>query len=142
MKVAHFGSETILAMRYVLSRLWDIIVGLVMIALGLAFQLLLFLMLAVGAIPMVLPQLNPFVSLIALFIVFNVVACVEYFRRRQVVVAHALASESSQASSALFLTPRGIDRIFRGREFTGRPEDAECPPQYFVGGEAERDWSE
>jgi hypothetical protein len=109
-----------------LSRLWSIVVGLVMIALSLFLQLLIFLIIGLITIPMFLPRLNPFVAIVGLLLVFNGVSCFEYFWRRRVVglgnTIHRLEGmvkpDSSHVSMALFLVPRGIDRIITGRELT------------------------
>ena len=114
-------------MRYLLFRLWSALVGVIMIVLSLFLQLLLFLIFGVITIPMFLPQLNPLISLAGLFILFNGVSCYEYFRKRRVVIlgnsVHKLAGlvtpDSSHASMAFYLVPRGLDRIFTGTEYTG-----------------------
>ena len=114
-------------MLYLLGRVWSAGVGLVMIAASLILQLLLFVLLAVAAIRPVLPDLDPRIAVAALLVLFNGVACFEYFRRRRVVglgnAVHKLAGlvrpDSSHASMAIFLVPRGIDRIVTGRERAG-----------------------
>ena len=114
-------------MLHVLFRLWGVVVGIVMIALSLVTQLLIFLIIAGIAIPMALPQLNPGISLAALLVLFNGVSCYEYFRLRRVVtvrdtvgkLAGLVRPNAESASMAFFLVPRGIDRILTGREYAG-----------------------
>ena len=113
-------------MLHLLRRIWGVGVGLVMIAASLLLQLLLFLVLAVG-LSLQLPGLDLRLPVVALLVLFNGVACFEYFRRGRVVglrgTVHKLAGlvqpESSHVSMAIFLVPRGIDRILTGRERTG-----------------------
>jgi hypothetical protein len=115
-------------MLALLKRLWGILVGVVMIALSLLIQFLLFIIIAVIVVPLVLPRVDPWISVLALMILINSVSCYEYFRKRRVVTlgsstVHKLAGvvrpTSGHAVMAFFLVPRGIDRIIRGREFTG-----------------------
>ncbi len=114
-------------MRAILSRVWSVIVGTFMIAVSLVFQLLLLVIPCLITIPIVLPNLDPRISVLGLLALFNGVSCYEYFRKRRVVTlgntVHKLAGlvkpDSSHGSMAVFLVPRGIDRIMTGREFTG-----------------------
>src|SRR4051794_6817803 len=69
-----------------IQRLWSVVVGLIMISLSLFLQLLIFMIIGGITIPMLLPTLNPRISVLALLILFNGVSCYEYFRRRKVVV--------------------------------------------------------
>lgn len=113
--------------RYLLFRLWSALLGIIMIALSLFLQSLLFLIIGLITIPMFLPQLNPLISFAGLFILFNGISCYEYYRKRRVVTlrnsVHKLAGmvmpDSSHASMALYLVPRGVDLIFTGTEYTG-----------------------
>ena len=114
-------------MLFLLTRLWSIVVGLIMIAISLVLQLLIFMILGLITIPMALPNLDPRISILGLLVLFNGVSCYEYFRKRRVVTlgntVHKLAGlvkpDSSHASMAFFLVPRGLDRIITGREFLG-----------------------
>ncbi len=114
-------------MRTLLWRLWGIFVGAVMIVLSLLAQLVIFLPLASILTPLVLPAVNPWYGVLALYVLVNSVSCYEYFRKRRVVAmrstVHKLAGlvrpTTSHAVMAFFLVPRGIDRILTGREFTG-----------------------
>jgi hypothetical protein len=114
-------------MLFLLRRLWDIVVGSSMIVLSLFFQLLLLLIICTITIPMFFPSLSPIVSLPALLILFNGISCYEYFRRRRVVTLNntihkfkgLVRPDSRHAAMAIFLVPRGIDRILTGSEFTG-----------------------
>jgi hypothetical protein len=107
-----------------LRRLWSVIIGLVMISLSLIFQLLFIMLIAGIAVPEVLPQLDPRITFVVLFVLFNGVSLCEYFRRRRVVTFRnpdrTLGNPDSwHTSMAIFLLPRGIDRIINGRELTG-----------------------
>ncbi len=98
-----------------------------MIVLSLLAQLAIFLPLASILTPLVLPEVNPWYGVLALYVLVNSVSCYEYFRKRRVVAmrstVHKLAGlvrpTTSHAVMAFFLVPRGIDRIVTGREFTG-----------------------
>jgi hypothetical protein len=117
-------------MRALLLRFWSVVVGIVMIAISLVLQLLIFIILGAVTIPMVFPNLDPRISVLSLLVLFNGVSCYEYFRKRRVVTlgntVHKLAGlvkpDSSHTSMAFFLVPRGIDRIITGREFMGDAE--------------------
>ncbi len=50
-----------------------------MIAAGLLTWLLIFMVIGAIVIPMVLPRVEPWYSILALFIVFNGISCYEYF---------------------------------------------------------------
>jgi hypothetical protein len=114
-------------MRTLFWRLWSVFVGFVMIILSLLAQLAIFLPLASILTPLVLPKVNVWYAILALYVLVNSVSCYEYFCKRRVVVmrskVHQLSAlvrpRTSHAVMAFFLVPRGIDRIVTGREFTG-----------------------
>jgi hypothetical protein len=97
-----------------------------MISLSLLVQLPIFMILGSIVVPFVLPSLNPWTSILALFVIFNGVSCYEYFRKRRVVTlggaVHKLSGlvqpRFSHLSMVFFLVPRGIDRTITGRELT------------------------
>ncbi len=115
-------------MRWLLFRLWSVVVGLIMISLSLLVQLPIFMMLSAILVPLVLPNANLWYGILAFFILFNGVCFYEYFRKRRVATlggaVHKLAGviqpRSSHLVMVLFLVPRGIDRIVMGRELTGK----------------------
>jgi hypothetical protein len=115
-------------MRTLLWRVWSVCVGIVMISLSLLVQLPIFMILGSIVVPLVLPKVNPWTSILALFVIFNGVSCYEYFFKRRVATlggaVHKLAGvvqpRSSHLPMVFFLVPRGIDRIVMGRELTGR----------------------
>jgi hypothetical protein len=95
-----------------------------MISLSLVFQMLFLFLIAGIAVPEVLPQLDPRITFVALFVLFNGASFYEYFRRRRVVTFRRTDRtignpDSWHTSMAIFLLPRGIDRIINGRELTG-----------------------
>jgi hypothetical protein len=119
-----------------MKRVWDFLVGSVMIALSLAVQMFLYCPLAFGMIglwhPYEVPEgaddLAPMI-VVGLALVFNGIACFEYFRRkRQATLGgrglrpgiHAFKAITSPDSGhiawAIFLVPRGLDRILFGKE--------------------------
>jgi hypothetical protein len=115
-------------MLALLSRLWGVVVGIVMIALSLLVQLPLVMMFTAIVIPHVLPKADLWVSILVLMVLINSISCYEYFRKRRVVTlgrstVHKLAGvirpRTSHAVMAFFLVPRGIDRIITGRENMG-----------------------
>lgn len=105
-------------------RLLSVVAGLVMIVLSLIVQLLIFTILGLITVPMVLPGLDPRASVLALLFLYNGASCYEYFRRRKVVGLrgrlHALEGlvmpGAGHVSMAIFLVPRGVERIATGRE--------------------------
>lgn len=113
--------------RVVFWRIWSALVGLLMIALSLIMQMLVFLIIGMFTVPQFLPQLDPRITILALLLLFNGVSCFEYFRKKRVVklesTVQALGviagANSAHASMAVFLVPRGIDRILTGRELGG-----------------------
>ena len=108
-------------MRALLSRLWGIVIGVMMIALSLLAQLLIFMVIGTILTAAFLPRLDPWIAIFGLLALFNAVACYEYFRRRRVATlggtVHKLAGlirpNSGHTSMVIFLVPRGIDRIIR-----------------------------
>ena len=110
-------------MRF-LPRFWSVLVGLLMVAVSLSLQFCVFLILSGVVIPMLLTKLDPRMSFIGLLLLFNGVSCLENFRQRKCVGlgnwVHKLqgfaTTDSRHISMGIFLLPRGLDRIFTGRE--------------------------
>lgn len=119
-------------MAHPVKRIYDVIVGVVMIAVGGAFQLVFLVLLWMGIIGIlewrgikVESEALHWVILIGLVLIFNGIAFWEYFRRRRMAhmgrpvraVADAVVGVSSTTvAHIIFLIPRAIDRIFTGRE--------------------------
>lgn len=123
-----------------IGRVWDVCVGLVMIALSACVQFIFLnmLMFVVYAImnPYETSELasNPYFhwGCVALFaLLFNGIACFEYFRRQRMAQLggpgmragiHALKAvakpDSGHIAWSIFLVPRGIDRIVFGKELS------------------------
>ena len=119
-----------------MKRLWDVIVGAVMITLSLIVQLFLHFPLAVSMVALWYPYEIPEEAedlvpkiVVGLALVFNGIACFEYFRRKRQATlggrglrpgVHALkaiaAPDSGHISWAIFLVPRGLDRVLFGKE--------------------------
>jgi hypothetical protein len=110
-----------------LSRLWGIVIGIMMIALSLLAQLLIFMVIGTILTAAFLRSLDPWIAIFGLLVLFNGVACYEYFRRRRVATlggsVHKLAGlvrrDSGHYAMVIFLVLRGIDRIITGRELKG-----------------------
>ncbi|MCE9547750.1 MAG: hypothetical protein K8T25_19945 [Planctomycetia bacterium] len=118
---------------WIIRRLWDTFVGLLMIALSLLLQLLLFMLFSMSVVPMLAKwcgasdrvcDLAELIAFYSLFVLFNGVSCFEYFRRRKVATLYdsqgrlqtAHVGDVAQVSMAIFLVPRGLQRIFAGSE--------------------------
>lgn len=104
-------------MPIVIQRIWDILVGTLMILLSIAFQLIFFVLLLFPLFAVlnwlaVDPKSGPYqtVFFVTYLIIFNAASCFDYFRRR--IVNVGLGS----GSSIFFLLPRGIDRILFGSD--------------------------
>ena len=118
------------------KRMWDVMIGSMMILLSLAVQLLFYVFLSFPAYAVLeafhLPTEGPVIqwAIIGFYaVVFNGIACFEYFRRRKLATLgtatvrksiHAFKAVASPDSKhiawSIFLVPRGIDRIAFGRE--------------------------
>lgn len=92
------------------------LVGLTMIILSLAFQLMFYVILLFPTfVVMRYFGFNPegraatFIPILCYALLFNSVSCFEYFRRR-------VANVGIGDASHFFLLPRGIDRLLTGRD--------------------------
>ena len=105
----------------ILRRIWDVLVGTLMIALSAAFQLLFYVLLCFPAFAIIdwlgFDPKGPWVQWACIggfAIIFNSISCFDYFRRR--VANNGLGDDASM----FFLVPRGIDRIFFGVDRAAR----------------------
>ncbi|MBN2310844.1 MAG: hypothetical protein JXR94_17855 [Candidatus Hydrogenedentes bacterium] len=119
-----------------MKRIWDVIVGMVMIVLSLAVQSIFYVFLLFPAFAILealqmdydSPALQ-WVLLGSYAVLFNGIACFEYFRRRRQATlggaglspgVHAFKAvaipDSGHIAWAIFLVPRGLDRILFGKE--------------------------
>lgn len=130
-------------MNFYLKRTWDVVISLFAIALSFILQFIFFGMLSMGAAGISevsgLSTIKEFPAgkcIIFFFVLFNGLACWEYFRKRRhasvidgesQIVRLAVGPDSGHLTGAIFLVPRGIDRIFTGTELTmQKPEEEQA----------------
>ena len=130
-----------------MNKLLDILVGFTMIFLSLFCQLIVFTpmsfipfaILDVFDIPADGPEVQIIIYL-SYALLFNGIACYTYFKKKTVVTLgtpglrpaiHAFkaiaAPDSAHISFVIYLVPRGIDRIFYGKEYIGELDEGTEP---------------
>ena len=121
-------------MLKLLQRILDTIVSLVAIVLSLGFQAIFFLLLTWGVIGLlevcgikIKGELACWLIAGGLIVTFNAIAFYEYFVKRRMASitrsgVHALegavGGDSAHAAGILFMIPRAVDTIIRGRDLT------------------------
>ncbi len=104
-----------------IRRFFNVIVGIVFIAVSLCLQSIFFVLLMVtvvaglGAAGLKIESVTLQWLIFALLLLsFNAIACWEYFKK------HRAQTGLGRTSSAIFMVPRALDLIWNGSERVGR----------------------